>query len=240
MNVKKNFFDLLLMWITMMVLSFLTLDPLVFGQTQVESSSKQMNLDSLRIEAVFETIKTRRTVREFDGSPVPEEHINKILDMARYAPTSGNVQPWKFVVIQTPENLVALKDSLKNWWTAKVTARQFEPEKEKEYTEGGKEQIDNIMTAPVYVLVFVDTSVYPEYALYDGCLAVENLMLAARVLGYGTGFFTTFFPEENVCAFVNAPKNYKFICATPIGRPSKWPTMPEKKPLEEFTVWERF
>jgi nitroreductase len=240
MNFRNRLFGFLIAWVVLTCASAQLFDPLSFAQTQLKSSSEEINLDSCRIEAVFETIKTRRTVREFDGSPVPEDHITKILDMARYAPTAGNVQPWKFVIIQGPKNLTALGDSLKNWWSAKVVARKLGKEKEKDYIEGGKGQIDKIMTAPVYVLAFVDTSVYPGYALYDGCLAVENLMLAARALGYGTGFFTTFFPEVNVCAFVKAPKNYKFICATPIGRPSKWPTMPEKKPLEEFIVREQF
>jgi nitroreductase len=240
MNLRRYFVGFLMMWITVTVLGILAFDSVALGQTQLKSSSGGIDLDSLKVEAVLETIKNRRTVREFDGSPVPEEHITKILDMARYAPTAGNVQPWKFVVIQNPKSLATLKDSLKNWWTAKVIARQLGEEKEKEYIEGGKEQIEKIMTAPVYVLVFVDTTVYSEYALYDGCLAVENLMLAARALGYGTGFFTTFFPEKNVCAFVKVPKNYRFICATPIGRPQKWPSMPEKKPLEEFIVRERF
>jgi nitroreductase len=240
MNLKNYCVSFLMMWIGVTVLSIFASDSLILGQTELEASSEEINLDSLKIEAVFETIRTRRTVREFDGSPVPEEHITKILDMARYAPTAGNVQPWKFVVMQNPKSLATLSDSLKGWWIAKVKTRQFEEEKEKEYIEGGKEQIDKIMTAPIYVLVFVDTTVYPEYALYDGCLAVENLMIAARALGYGTGFFTTFFPEKNVCALVKAPQNYRFICATPIGRPSKWPSMPEKKPLEEFILQERF
>ncbi len=240
MSFRNYFFSLLMMWVVVTFVGTQSFDRVVFGQTDTEASFKEINLDSCKMEGVFETIRTRRTVREFDGSPVPEKHITKILDMARYAPTAENVQPWKFVIIQNPEKLAVLKHSLKNWWAEKVKARQFAEEKEKEYIEGGKEQIENIMTAPVYVLVFVDTSVYPEYALYDGCLAVENLMLAARALGYGTGFFTTFFPEGNVCAFVQAPQNYKFICATPIGRPLKWPTMPEKKPLEEFIVRGRF
>lgn len=240
MRFGNHFFRLLIVWVGVIVIGAKALIPVVFGQTKLKPSSKEMNMDSLRVEAVFETIKTRRTVREFDGSPVQEEHITRILDMARYAPTAGNVQPWKFVVIQNPKSLAALKDSLKNWWTVKVIARQLGEEKERSYIEGGREQIDKIMTAPVYVLVFVDTSVYVEEALYDGCLAVENLMLAARALGYGTGFFTTFFPEEKVCAFVGVPENYKFICATPIGRPQEWPSMPEKKPLEEFIVREHF
>jgi nitroreductase len=171
MRIGNHFFKLLIVWVGVIVIGTQTFNPVVFGQTKLKPSSEEMKMDSLRIEAVFETIKTRRTVREFDSSPVPEEHITKILDMARYAPTAGNVQPWKFVVIQNPKSLAALKDSLKNWWTVNVVARQLGKDKEKSYIEGGKEQIDKIMTAPVYVLVFVDTSVYPEYALYDGCLA---------------------------------------------------------------------
>jgi nitroreductase len=240
MRFGNHFFRLLIVWAGVIIIGTQIFNPVVFGQAQPKSDSKEVTMDTCKIEAVFETIRTRRTVREFDGSSVPEEHVTQILDMARYAPTAGNVQPWKFVVIQNPKTLAALKDSLKSWWKTKVIARQLGEEKERDYIEGGKEQIDKIMTAPVYVLVLVDTTVYPEYALYDGCLAVENLMLAARALGYGTGFFTTFFPEEKVCAFVGAPKNYKFICATPIGRPPKWPSMPEKKPLEEFIVREHF
>jgi nitroreductase len=240
MTFRNRFFSLLVMGVVTFI-GLQAFDPLILGQTKTGSSpEEEMKMDSSKIEVVFETIKNRRTVREFDSSSVPREHIIRILDMARYAPTAGNVQPWKFVVIQNPKNLAVLKDSLKNWWTASMIARQFGEEKEKNYIEGGKKQIDKIMTAPVYVLVFVDTSVYAEEALWDGCVAVENLMLAARALGYGTGFFTSFFPEKNICAFAGAPENYRFICATPIGRPLKWSPMPDKKPLEEFIIWEQF
>ncbi len=96
------------------------------------------------------------------------------------------------------------------------------------------------MSAPVYILIFVDTTAYPEYALYDSCLAVENLMIMARAAGYGTGFFTTYFPENVIKKFVNAPQNLKFICATPIGIPERWPETPSKKGLREFIIWGRF
>ncbi|KPL04424.1 MAG: hypothetical protein AMJ90_00950 [candidate division Zixibacteria bacterium SM23_73_2] len=203
--------------------------------------SDEAESNSLKVKAVFEVIGTRRTVREFQGTSVPQEHIIKILDAARYAPTAGNVQPWKFVVIQKRSRLESLSELLQTSWEQKIkTHPELEEEKRNLYVTGGKEAIQKAMTAPVYIIVLVDTSVYPQYALYDGCLAVENLMLAARSMGYGTGFFTTYFEGGVVKSFLNAPENLKFICATPLGIPLEWPPMPEKKYLEEFIVYESF
>jgi predicted oxidoreductase (fatty acid repression mutant protein) len=48
---------------------------------------------------VYECIRTRRTIREFKPDPVPEEVVYKILQAARWAPSSSNSQPWHFIVI---------------------------------------------------------------------------------------------------------------------------------------------
>ncbi len=206
-----------------------------------DKDSDVESTDAIKLKAVFETIRNRRTVREFQTTPVPEEDIRKILDAARYAPTAGNVQPWKFVVIKDKARLDSLKNILQANWEQRVNSSpELDGEKKKSYIEGGKNAIEGVMTAPVYIMVFVDTTIYPQYALYDGCLAVENLMLCARALGYGSGFFTTYFPEEFVKSFVNAPDNLKFICATPIGIPREWPQMPPKKELDEFIIQESF
>lgn len=80
--------------------------------------------------------------------------------------------------------------------------------------------LDNVLTAPVSVAILVDSKAkYPDYILYDGTLAAEYLMIAARALGYGTGFFTTFFPETKMKQFFNIPDQYNLICFTPIGIP---------------------
>lgn len=61
-----------------------------------------------------------------------------------------------------------------------------------------KKMLENVLSAPIYVAVLVDSKAkHPDYILYDGTLATGYLMIAARALGYGTGFFTTFFPEED-------------------------------------------
>jgi nitroreductase len=57
---------------------------------------------------VIETIKTRRSVRQFKREPISEEILNQILESALWAPSGKNNQPWKFAIVQDP----ALKESL--------------------------------------------------------------------------------------------------------------------------------
>ena len=215
-----------------------TVSGALFAQEQVSAAKY---FDEATVKAVLETIRSRRTVREYQDTPIPADHLLAILDAARYAPTAGNVQPWKFVVVQDRDRLDELSRVLQASWTEKVSAKpDLNEETRQSHIEGGQEAIRNVMTAPVYVFIFVDTTVFPQYALYDGCLAVENLMLAARAMGYGTGFFTSYFPETVVKSFLDTPTALQLICATPIGIPVEWPPVPEKKTLDEFIVYDRF
>jgi len=191
---------------------------------------------------VFNTIKNRRTVRKFKPTPVPKEHILKILDAAHYAPTAGNQQPWKFLVIQDREKLGQLQNEALLWYIDEYKKRRKPPEEELvKVTETLQKVLANVLSAPVYVAVLVDsTANYSDYILYDGTLAAGHLMIAARALGYGTGFFTSFFPEEKMKVFFSIPEQYKLICFTPIGVPDEWPEAPLKKKLEELVIFESF
>jgi nitroreductase/ketosteroid isomerase-like protein len=191
---------------------------------------------------LFEILKTRRTVRKFKPSPVPEEHILKIIDAARFAPTAGNQQPWKFLVIQDRERVDNLRDAAFKWAIDQYK-KQKKPSLEElaKAEENLKRILENVCSAPVYVVVLVDAKTdYPDYILYDGTLAAGNLMIAARALGYGTGFFTTFFPEAQMREFFKIPENYRLICVTPIGIPDQWPKVPDKKAIKDLIVFEKF
>ncbi len=191
---------------------------------------------------VFEVIKSRRTVRKFRSDPVPEEHIRMILDAARMAPTSGNQQPWKFLVIRDRGKLDRLAIQALQWYM-KAYIDKLSPGEEQIAEVRGKlpHILEDCLSAPVYVAVLVDsTARYPDYIIYDGTLAAGYLMIAARALGYGTGFFTSFFPEDRMKEFFEIPGQYNLICFTPIGVPDEWPATPEKKPLDEMVVWEEF
>ena len=193
-------------------------------------------------EYLFKTIKERRTVRKYEPTPVPDEHIKKILDAARFAPTAGNQQPWKFLVIRDRGKLNQLKGQALSWYLDLYKSKMSPSQEEFESTSAAiKNILDNVLSAPVYVAVLVDGKAnYPDYILHDGALAAGYLMIAARALGYGTGYFTTFFPENQMKEFFNIPDQYKLICFTPIGVPEKWPETPAKKELKEMIIFESF
>ncbi len=191
---------------------------------------------------IFNIMRDRRTVRKFKPTPVPKEHILKVLEAAHYAPTAGNQQPWKFLVIQDKKKLASLEKEALSWYLEEYKIKRKPSEEELAKTEETlKRVLENVLSAPVYVAVLVDSKAkYPDYILYDGTLAAGYLMIAARALGYGTGFFTSFFPEEKMKMFFNIPEQYQLICFTPIGVPEKWPEAPPKKKLKELVVFESF
>jgi nitroreductase len=57
---------------------------------------------------VFEAIKTRKSIRKYKSEPIPVEKLELIFEAARLAPSAGNRQPWRFVVVQDAERKKAL------------------------------------------------------------------------------------------------------------------------------------
>jgi len=192
-------------------------------------------------EYLFDVFKKRRSVRKFKPIPVPQEHIMKILDMARTAPTSGNQQPWKFLVVQDRDRLDRLRDEVVNAALERAKqAEDFDTKKVDSLKARYLERIGNYLSAPVYIVVLTDkNSRYPSYNIKDGSLAAGYLILAARALGYGTVFITDALPPDLVRKVFEIPDNFEQICITPIGIPEEWPEAPEKKPLHEFAIFEK-
>jgi len=191
---------------------------------------------------LLDTMKKRRTVRKFKSDPIPKEHILKILDTARFAPTADDQQPWKFLVVQDRKKLDQLKKEALSWYLELYKSKKNLTEGElNSAQETLRRMFENILSAPVYIAVLVDSRVeYSDYAIYDGTLAAGYLMIAARTLGYGTGFYTTFFPEREMKVFFKIPDQYRLICFTPIGVPEQCPETPPKKNLEDVIIFESF
>jgi len=192
--------------------------------------------------SIFEVIHKRRSVRSYTSTPVPEEHITKILDAARMAPTAGNQQPWKFLVVRDRNKIDELMGAC---ILASVNAykdRQNPSAEELEKYEAKiKSYLQNIFKAPVFIVVLVDMqSKWPSYNQFDGPLAAGYLMLAARALGYGTVFFTDTIPDQVTKQVFGIPDRYRRICITPVGVPEEWPETPAKKKLEELVIYESF
>ena len=191
-------------------------------------------------EDILTVFKNRRSVRKFKPDAVPEADLRRILDAARSAPTSGNQQPWKFLVVREPATIAALKmanvERLLNQGDPK---KPLTPEEHKQRETSIRNRLAGYFSAPVYIVILTDNkSTYPDYNHWDGPMAAGYLMLAARALGYGTVFITDAIPDEVTTKVLNIPDRYTRVCITPLGVPVEWPQAPAKKPLDDFIAWE--
>ncbi len=190
----------------------------------------------------FDTVAGRRSVRSFKSDAVSDAHLLKILDAARMAASSGNQQPWKFLVVREQKKKDALKKACLEQGLARIQASGgLDEAQRQEKVKKLQGYYDTIFTAPLFVVVLVDRqSAYPDYNRFDGPMAVANLFLAARALGYGTVFYTDTISAEVTRQVLQIPERYEQVCITPIGVPSEWPKSPAKKELSEFIVYDSF
>jgi nitroreductase len=123
----------------------------------------------------------RRSVRFYDSRPIPRETMQLLIDAGNMAPTGGNVQNWRFVVVEDKvfrEKLMALGIPRYRKWMEKAPQGLADLRKE----------IDAIVADPVYysapAIVFVIGS--GMTGELDTPMVCENMMLAARSLGIGS------------------------------------------------------
>ncbi|WP_321374557.1 nitroreductase family protein [uncultured Draconibacterium sp.] len=201
-------------------------------------SATGKSLASASDDSFWEVVKNRRSVRAYKSDPVSDADLKKIVDAARMAPTAGNQQPWKFLVITDKKKIEALKNAkLKETEAYLTDTKKLQGEElKKQLDENEKQLSKGYLSAPAYIVVLTDNnSTYPQYNHWDGPLAAANLMLAARALGYGTVHITDSFSEDLTRKVFNIPENYTRVCFTPVGVPVEWPEK-EKRAFDEFVV----
>ena len=188
---------------------------------------------------IWDVLKNRRSVRQYRPDAVPEEDINRIIDAARLAPTSGNQQPWKFLVVRDKDKIDRMKEACVKEALAMFDEHESKTETREQFENRYRRGTSGYFSAPVYIVVLTDNhSKYAAYNHWDGPLAAGYLMLAARALGYGTVHITDTIPDSVTKTVLRIPDNYIRVCITPIGIPVEWPDSPRKKSIEEFLAYE--
>ena len=109
-------------------------------------------------DSLLKLVKKRRSIRRFKPDPIPDEYIEKIIEVARWAPSGFNMQPWEFVVVKRPELRRKIVEFVGEYWTqakAMETAReswQGEPWKTSGVLDAGMD----FTTAPVFIILYGD------------------------------------------------------------------------------------
>jgi len=165
---------------------------------------------------ILTIIKSRRSIREFKNDDIPDEAIIKILEAGVWAPSEGNLQPWKFYVV---------KDKKKKVQLARAALEQF-----------------FISDAPVAIVVCADlkaTSPYGArgtqlYCLQSTAAAIQNMLLTAHSLGFGTCWVGAF-DEEQVSKILDLPPELRPVAIIPVGYPAESPAPPSRKKVSKVT-----
>lgn len=212
---------------------------------------------------LYDVMRTTFAARQFTDDRVPDETIYRILENARFAPSGGNRQGWRVIIVrdlETREQLVPLLKTVIQRYRAQVVAGEnpfntivptkvsFEDIARTELPEGFA---DPYLSAPVLLLVLVDLAVVAsmDYGLNRvGVVSgasiypfVWNILLAARNEGLG-GTLTTFaaVQESAVMDLFGIPKNFAVSALLPIGKPVKQLTKLRRNPVSDFATIDKF
>jgi nitroreductase len=219
---------------------------------------------------LVDTLRSTGAARQFHPEPVDDEVLARLLDTARFAPSGGNRQAWRVIVVQDPAARVALRDLyLSGWYEyiamvsaglvpwAPVTDRAAEAAavaNAASFAEAGAAApgfAETLDTAPALLLVLADLAGlaavdrdHDRYTLVGGASIypfVWSLLLAARSEGLG-GVMTTM-PvrrEEDVRVLFGIPDTVAVAALVVLGRPVVAPRRLRRAPVSSFAWVDRF
>jgi len=173
---------------------------------------------------------------EFRDEPVPAGHVFELLRAAQWAPSAGNFQPVRYVVLRDRERLAALEALARE--SREISAHWFA-----RYREGRGEHPD-WTRVPLAIALIADPTrggphIHGEAThMHAGGLAAQNIAVMARALGLGTALVTHWI-EEKVKVLIDCPRTWDLVGVMPVGYPAAPPTR-TPPPLETLVFQDGF
>ena len=187
---------------------------------------------------VFEAIRNRRSIRHYKTDPVDDKTVEAVLEAAHWAPSWGNIQCWRFIVVRDPKIKSGIADTLMkirvdNEWVENAAAKA-------------------IKQAPVLVVLCAEkgkagcrpdgtpvTDKGDYWFMFDIALAMENLVLAAHALGLGT-VIVGGFDAAKAAQIMGVPAGYSVVTMTPLGVPDLKGQVSPRRQLSEVLYREKY
>ena len=198
---------------------------------------------------LFEIMATTRSMRRLKPDPVPAGLIRKILEAGVSAPSGGNMQRWRFLVVRDPKIKGRIGAYYKRAWDEVVSPRYRVGEPAPGTSREGFARMlnaaqylaDHIHEAPVWIVPCLEgatptrtsgSSIYP---------AVQNMLLAARALGLGATLTTLYLNfEKEVETALSLPSDMHTYAILPIGYPMGRFGPVRRVPLAEVVYEDRW
>jgi nitroreductase len=189
-------------------------------------------------EALLELAKTRRSIRAFSDRPVSQDVVDKVIEVARWAPSGANSQPWEFIVIREQ----ATKDQMAVWARKHqelVHEAELTRPEELRWASAARTPSDPVFkNTPVLILVVGDPRVSKSFPLltyiereeqnFVSALASAFLLmtLAATSLGLGSHWASLVgaaYPSAMIADLLGIPEGYHIYDMLGLGYPAMEP-----------------
>lgn len=139
---------------------------------------------------VFEAIRDRRSIRSYKSDPIPPEKLEICLEAMRLASSGGNRQPWKFVLVQSPE--------LREKMVAACNGQSF------------------VGDAPLIVVACAVPTASEKGAYVNLSIPIDHLQLVAHEQGLGTCWIGAF-KEDEIKQLLNIPEDVRVVHVMTVG-----------------------
>ena len=178
-----------------------------------------------------ELVAWRRDVRRFLPTPVDRDAIRALMGLAVQAPSVGNAQPWRFVMVDDPSRRAAVRANFERCNAEALS--DYAGERAQLYT---RLKLEGLAEAPIHIAVFCDEGAdtghglgrrtMPETLHYSVVTAIHTFWLAARAAGLGVGWISILDPAE-LTATLDVPAHWRFIGYLCVGYPCEEHLEPE-------------
>jgi nitroreductase len=210
---------------------------------------------------LYEAMRCAPTTRRFQSDVVPADALVRALENARFAPSGGNRQGWRVVVVRDAERRVALRELYLPGWRAYMeqtggAAVLADPDAFDQAivrrVQGADQYAERLHEVPVHLVVGVrleDLAVtdaqLPRQSIVGGASVypfVQNLLLGLRAEGLGAALTTLLVPAEaEVRRLLEIPQEIALAAHIGVGyRADPWPSRLARREVEEFAFSERY
>jgi F420 biosynthesis protein FbiB-like protein len=200
-----------------------------------------------RLGGPLEWMRTRRSIRRFLPRVVEPDLIRTILQAATWAPSAHHRQPWRFVVLSTPESRQTLANAMNVDFRRDLQSDGLSSEQVESQIERSRQRI---LEAPVAILLCLDGDVgdvYPDarrlYAetmmgVQGVAMAGENLLLAAHNFGLGGVWICApLFAQDTVRRTLNLSETWQPQGLVLLGYPARIPEQRPRRSLDEISIF---
>jgi nitroreductase len=182
-------------------------------------------------KSLAQAIRERRATPSFDGEPIPASDLRQILDAGLHAPSGYNMQPWRFIVVQQPEQRKRLRAASYNQAKIEEASAVIVACGDR---DGWRKDLDEMLrmgraagmpesyaaqaanSVPAYLSGFTDEQMR-GWLNKHVMMAVTSMLLMAEVMGYDTAPMEGF-EQAKVCETLRLPMSYWVVSLLAIGQ----------------------